>query len=143
VAAISSAQRHREAVLPRGILASHFWKTAGRRLERMADQDSGGLARDSQTRARIAEHVCAVGAAKGPDILWNGLCEVRERKAAKRLGHVMRKHDTYAVQSSTAVSFTLGHAKYWAFHSGLIETLYVSRRLTYHCSDFFVPIVAP
>jgi len=55
----------------------------------------------------------------------------------------MRKHDTYGVQSSTAVSFTLGHAKYWAFHSGFIETLYVSRRLTYHCSDFFVPIVAP
>jgi len=55
----------------------------------------------------------------------------------------MRKHDTSTVQRSTAVSVTLGHAKYWAFQPGSIETLYVSRRLTYHCSDRFVPIVAP
>jgi len=89
----------------------------------MADQASGGLAPDSQTCARFEKYVCAVGATKGTDILGKGSCEVRGRNTAKHQGHVTWKHDTSAVQRSIAVSVMLGHAKYWAFQPGSIETL--------------------
>jgi len=112
VAAITPAKRHTEDVLHRGLSASYFWKTADRRVEGMADQASSGLAHDSQTCARFEKHVSAVGATKGPDILGKGSCEVRGRNTAKHQGHVMRKHDTSAVERSTAVSVTLGYAKY-------------------------------